>query len=313
MNRLHPTETNLRLFLMLDAVLTEGNVTRAAEQLGITQSAVSHGLRRLRAYYKDPLLVRSGSGMRPTPLASNLLPHIRLVIRELDAVLRERGAFDPAQSTRTFTLTTVDYPFAIGLDSLFPVFLAKAPKARLVIRPPGQRLTEELETGVSELILGSINIELALRQDDQLMRQRVVTERLCCLMRADHPILAAPLTMEALLDQPQVVVNGSGRQDGPLRQLLAPYVAEFRETFQIPHFLALPMVLAGTDAVAIVPNGMVAYAQRVAPLVARELPMPDPPSASGYLWWHRRMHADPGHIWFREQVAELMARDIGRA
>ncbi len=147
MSRTHLTETDLRLFLVLDVLLAEGSVTRAAARLGQTQSAVSHSLRQLREHYGDALLVRGRGGMMPTPLALQLVPSLRLGLTELERVLNRDLSFNPAHSTRLFSLATPDYPHVTGLPLLISRLRQEAPGVDVRVRPIRAGMVEDLASG----------------------------------------------------------------------------------------------------------------------------------------------------------------------
>src|SRR4028119_2332891 len=124
---------DLNLFVVLDAVLREGSVTAAAGRLHVTQSAVSNALARLRDLVGDPLLVRRGRGLVPTPVAAELAPRIAQALAQLGAVLTHRHGFDPAASTRCFTLALTDNQEVSDLPRILPRFTARLPQASLKV------------------------------------------------------------------------------------------------------------------------------------------------------------------------------------
>ena len=175
------SERDLRLFLVLDALLDHRSVTRAASALGLTQSAVSHSLRALRTRFGDPLLVRTGNALSPTPRALALRPGLSLGLAELERVLGRQAAFDPAQSTRCFTLATPDHPQFTVLPELFSWIRREAPGLDFQVRPIGPGLAEDLASGRLDLVLAGAEVEHQLALDRALMRARVCFFSESCL------------------------------------------------------------------------------------------------------------------------------------
>ena len=184
MSSRHVSERDLRLFLVLDALLEHRSVTRAASALGLTQSAVSHSLRALRARFGDPLLVRIGNALSPTPRALALRPGLSLGLAELERVLGRETSFDPAQSTRRFSLATPDHPQFTVLPELVGRLRREAPGLDLRVRSIGPGLAEDLASGRLDLVLAGAEVERQLALDGELMRVRVISEPFRCVLRA---------------------------------------------------------------------------------------------------------------------------------
>ena len=214
MRRVNINETNLRLFLVLDALLIERSVTRAAKRLKLTQPAVSHALKQLRALYDDDLLVRGADGLAPTPLALSLAPMLRSGMSELERTLQSDAAFDPATSRRRFSISTVDYPLVTGIGPLIRRLAQEAPLVDVRIHPVSSDLPARLFSGELHTVLAGGEIEQQMSLDKALMKTRFVTEDFVCMLRRDHPALQAPLDLDAYCALPHLLVSTGGRDTG---------------------------------------------------------------------------------------------------
>lgn len=308
MKRMHLTETNLKLFLVLDAVMAERSVTRAAARLGVTQPAVSHALNRLRALYRDPLLVRDRDGMVPTPLAIDLIAPLRLGLAELERVLNRDVGFDPASSTRVFSLATVDYPEITGLPALLARLREEAPGVDMRVRPIGAGLAEALAAGQLDTVLAGGEVEQILALDRGLMRSLICSEPFVCIVRKGHPAVAGKkrLDLETYLGLPHALVSTAGRDSGMIDAALAKKKRQRRIAATVAHFVGAPHLVASSDLVATVPRAIAEYGARTLPIEIHAPPL-DLPRGDAYLWWHQRFHNDPGHRWWRKALLDAFA------
>ncbi len=288
---------NLNLLMALDALLTEGNVTRAAERLGVTQSAMSHSLQKLREIFDDPLLVRGPSGMAPTARANELIEPIRRGLAELSRALRESPSFDPAAASRTFTLAMGDLFALLLLPPLLEIARREAPGIDLTIRPAdGRREPELLHAGEID---GAIAVLLGDRAS--IRSKRLFTERFVCIVRKGHPDVKGPLSLDLFVRLPHALISPRGSGASYVDEALAKLGRQRRIALRVPYFLAAPFVIARSDLVLTLP-------ERLAHQLAKGLPidiLPPPvelTSFSSYLIWHERDEADPAHTWLRGAI-----------
>jgi DNA-binding transcriptional LysR family regulator len=288
---------NLNLLMALDALLTEGNVTRAAARTGVTQSAMSHSLRQLREMLGDPLLVRGAAGMMPTPRAAALREPVRRGLFELSRAL-SGGDFDPAASRRTFCLSMGDFFSVLLLPALLETLSREAPGIDLTLRPAdGVRDADLLEAGEIDL---AVVVPLADRST--LRRARLLSESFACLVRRDHPEVGEALTLETYCRLPHALISPRGSGPTFVDEALARLGLARRIALRIPFFLAAPPIVARSDLVLTAPR-------RVAQLFAESLPLRvlDPPldlaSFTVHALWHERDDADPAHVWLRRALA----------
>lgn len=286
---------NLNLLTALDALLAEGNVTRAAARTGVTQSAMSHSLRQLREMLGDPLLVRGPSGMTPTPRATALREPVRRGLVELSRALAATE-IDPRDAKRTFTVSSGDFFSALLLPPLLDA-LREAPGIDLNVRPadPG-RDDLLLEAGEVDAV-----IAVAVAERATLRRVRLFTETFACLVRADHPAVGETLTLETYASLSHALISPRGSGPSFVDEALAREGLSRRIALRIPFFLAAPTIIARSDLVLTAPRRVAREFAKTLPL--RVLPPPIPvASFTVHLIWHERDDADPVHAWLRKAI-----------
>ena len=311
---------DLNLIRVFDALIEERNVHRAGLRLGLTQSAVSHALNRLRHHLGDELFVRTRSGMMPTARAMEVGERLREAVRQVDLVFNAEK-FDPATTRRRVVLAANDMMTATVVARLLRMLAETAPGLDLVVRPSTRiDLAEQIDVGLIDVALG-VFPDVPARFHADVVR----TMGDVAALRAGHPE-AAGLTLEGLARFPLAAVSlggpdagavggyilerGLARQsDGFDRKALAVALARVGAApdFKIitPHSLALPPMIDVTDMVAIVPD-LLSELFRSAGLLVVPLPYQGSRTAVRLIW-HRRMSTDPGHSWFRTLLAQVAA------
>ena len=291
---------DLNLLVVLDALLTERHVTRAAQKVGLTQSAASHALARLREELQDPLFVRTSEGMRPTTYGSRLAASVRDALQSLRTGLDRHPEFTPASSTRTLNVIMSDVSQMLYLPRLLPRIAAEAPGVTLHVRPlPAKAPHLILESGEVDLAVGAFSRLIAGCRQKRLYREHYV-----CVVRQDHPRFAQGMSSEAFCSVPQALVDPRGYVHERLDRWLAQQKVPRAVKLYVPYFLSLPPVIARSDLLVIM-------ASRVAKTYAEMLPlkiMPPPvklPSYDTRLFWHERFHRDPANRWLRSLYIEL--------
>lgn len=296
-------DLDLNLLRVFHQLMCERRVSAAAETLGLSQPAVSGALKRLRAALGDELFVRTPRGMQPTPLAEELAEPVASAIATLRGALKRPAHFDPASARRTFRLSLTD----IGEIFFLPPLLARlnqlAPGIDLgTARNSLRDLKEEMESGRIDAAIG-----LLPQLQGRFYRQRLFRQPYVLAMREGHPLLRRrKLGITEFSAAEHVVVLATGTGHGEVDRLLERRRITRRVRLTVPHFVGVGHILQSTDLVATLPQRM---AERVvAPFGLRYLPHPVKlPEASIDLFWHARMHHDPGHQWLRRLMVELFA------
>ncbi len=294
---------DLNLLRVFEAIFRDGSVTSAAEQLGVTQSAVSNALNRLRYQLEDPLFVRTSHGMEPTPKAADLANSLLGGLTTIRSALVEGARFDPATSRRRFTLLMTD----VGEVAFLPTILAKlsveAPLVDLAILEHGlERYGELLDNGTADLAIGRITLS------DTLQSQPIHTSPFVVLLTREHPLLKPgpdgrpALSFEDYMKAAHVRVMPRGATGDPVMKALGSQAQHQRTALSIPHATALPMIIENTLLLATIPQVCASYLIANSSLIT----VPPPFAIDQNLvlqWWHKRNSRDPGHNWLRSAFA----------
>ncbi|KOG47301.1 LysR family transcriptional regulator [Streptomyces virginiae] len=295
------------LAVALDALLTEQSVTRAAARLHTSPAAMSRTLARLRRILQDPLLVRAGQAMVPTPRAQDLREETAAVVRRLGALLGPGAGVDPAVLRSTFTLQTADLVCAALAPGMLGLARQEAPGISLRFR------AEELEAG-SALRDGRIDLEIGAidHVDPETRVEELVTLRMAAGVRPGHPLTEGTLTPDRLAAADHVVVSRRGGFTGPLDTALAERNLRRRVTVVLPGHMAAMTLAARSDIVCLVPTAPaggvpspLTDAATALGLRLLDIPLPLPPLTIG-MAWHPRHAADGGHRWLRNAVRRTL-------
>lgn len=287
---------DLNLLVVLRALLTERHVTRAAARVGLSQSATSHALSRLRELYGDPLLVRSGRALALTPRAARLLPALERGLGELGSALAGEPEFEPSNARRTFTLGTSDYLQALIVGPLLRGLATIAPGVDLtVVVFPNAR--ELIESGEIDLVLTVSSQEMHGWRHEPLFDDGFV-----CMVRRDHPRIRKRLSLDAYLAQRHVVVAPGGTPGSLVDTALARRGLERRIALRVSNFLIAPVVVCETDLVNTMPARLARQLAKTYPLRLLEPPL-ELPEFEFSMLWHPRLDHDPAQRWLREFVA----------
>ena len=295
---------DLNLLRVLEAVSNDRSVSRAADNLGLSQPAVSNALNRLRRQFDDPLFVRTQRGMEPTPKAERLTAAIQEGLATIRAGLSSGVDFDPARSTRCFTLLMTD----VGEISFLPMLLSTlnrlAPNVDIhVIESALANYEELLENGTVDLAIGRITLP------GTLCSELIHSSPFVVLLSRENEHVrtsedgAPSLTYEDYLNAKHVFVQARGASGDPIGEALGEDARRRRIALAVPHATVLPMVMEGTQLIATVAAVCARKLVATGSLCAVPAPFAIEPNYV-YQWWHRRNSADPGHLWLRHIFLE---------
>jgi DNA-binding transcriptional LysR family regulator len=237
---------DLNLLVVFDAIMTERNVTRAGERVGLSQPATSNALARLRKLTNDDLFVRTAGGLQPTPIAIALANQIQPALQQIDRALIEEFSFDPATSDRVFTIGMNDYTAFVMLPKLLQKIQAIAPTVAIQIRSGDRsKLMTLLDKGEVDLICGVFPKQVAWHQTQLLFKEKFV-----CVCRPNHPIIDNSLSVEAYITVNHLLVSIAEDRIGRIDNYLATQNMTRQIAISVPHFLVAPFIIAQTDLVA---------------------------------------------------------------
>lgn len=294
----HGAAVDLNLLVALETLVEERNVTRAAARLGLTQSAMSHKLRRLREEFGDPLLVQGQKGMVATPAAERLLAPIRKGLREIRAALRTAEPFDPATSRRTFTVVTTDYAEFAILPKVLAYTTEHAPGVSATMREIWPGMFDALEDGSADLIVGP-----QLPPTTGLVQRRIAEDGFMCAVRRGHPRVGKTLDLDTYLSLKHVLVSPNARSPvGLVDDVLAQRGLSREIAIRVPHFLGGPFIVGQSDLCMTGPRALLLHTRDILGLQLFEPPLELPPTRV-FMVWHERASDDAGNLWLRELTA----------
>ncbi|MBZ0335257.1 LysR family transcriptional regulator [Marinobacter sp. AL4B] len=287
---------DLRSLATFIAVLDESSVSRAAVRLGVSQSAVSHTLDRLRLAFGDPLFVKSGRGIVPTEYALRTGPHIRHLLDDL-RTLPSGPPFDPATAEFTFTIAANDYQRDLLLPGLVKILREQAPGIHLQVIPSGIPNPDMLRKEACDLVISPHAPEATDIMQRGLMADRIV-------VFFDPSMREAPVGMDDYMKADHITVLFSSGERPALDSTLDTRGVQRKNTVTVSNFSGLPELLRGTSMLASAPERM--STQLMRDFAHVPLPFEYNPFTLLMLW-HRRHQTDPAHRWLRNQVNSVAA------
>jgi LysR family nod box-dependent transcriptional activator len=283
-------------------------VTRAADRLGLSQPGMSNALARLRKLFGDPLLVREGLTLVPTPRAEALRQPVQEALSLIQHALDDRPGFDPATDQATFVVSCSDYSLLMLIGPLVRRLAAEAPGLTIQVLPRAPDAVRLLRDGEADLVIEPVEI----MPDAGLPSLRLFADRwLCCVWDGNSEV-GDSMTMETYLRLGHLVYSGvRGHPISLVDTQLAAAKVPRRIEFTVESFLLAPFLLQGTDLVTVVPERAASHLRRTAAVRFLEPPL-HLPSITEMLWWNPRHTLDPAHAWLRARIAEIAA-ELDRA
>lgn len=299
----HDRRTDLDLLRVLDAIHAEGGVTRAAERLNLSQSAISHSLARLRLMFGDPLFTRDGRRLSATPLTRDLIGPLRQGLQTLDRLVANAGRFDPATAEAQVTISLRDPTETLMLPAIMGRIAREAPGIDLRTVQVRRR---NVETALANGAV-SLAIDIALPLADAVHRQKLTADRMVMVARRGHPMLGRRSTLETYLAQQHVMVTS--RRKGPGLEDVELSKRGFRRRIRLRcrNYLAALRAVAETDLVLTMAERYAAVLRPGLPL--RTVPLPfQIPTLDLYLYWHASAEGDAANRWLRRLVIEAFRK-----
>ncbi|RBY90305.1 LysR family transcriptional regulator [Blastococcus sp. TBT05-19] len=297
---------DLNLLVSLDALLQQRSVTRAAAQMGLSQPALSASLARLRRHFGDELLSRVGNEYRLTPLAVQLKELVRIALSGVERVFTAQPEFDPASSTREFTLLVSDYVVVILGDTIAELLSEEAPHTRLRLTPHSPALVERAD----QTLLGADLLFMPHGFVTDVSHRDLYRDEWVVVLASDNPIADEGLTIEDLETLPWVATyHGQTASTMAARQMrmlgIEPKVTVINE-----NFLTVPTLIAGSDRIALLQRRLVDQLPLNAGIRSVAPPFEVAPLIEA-MWWHPAFDDDPEHRYLRDLVLRAAELAVG--
>ena len=287
---------DLNLQLCFDAIYRHQRLSAAADELNLTQPAVSAALKRLRAHFDNPLFVRTSRGMRPTPFSDGIAPKIAQVLEVLKGVDLS-SEFTPASTTINFRVYINDVGMIVAMPQVLAHLRKHAPHARLTIvdlRP--DEVVDALDSGNIDLAIGYF-----LGMPNWARQQNLRTTRYVCMVAGHHPEIRDSLSLEQFLRCRHAMYVNSGSQYYAMEQALAERGLTRDVILHVPRFSALPFLVAQADLIATVPEDLGTLFSRLLDVRIFTPPL-ELANFQIHQYWHERLHAEPAYRWLRQIV-----------
>lgn len=291
------------LLVALDALLQEANVTRAAARVGITQSAMSQVLARLRKQFDDPILVKTGRRMVPSLFADRIAPRLRRAVSELEAVVQDRPDFDPASASHRFVIAMVDYLALVLFPPLRNAVAEAAPNVDLAVHAlDAGSIASRLEAGVIHLYIGVHG-----QTERALVSTPLFSDDFCVVVREGHPLCATELTLESYAAADHIHVSPRREQGSIVKRTLEAAGQSRRVAVEVPYFAVVPTLLADSDLVATVPSSIAKKWGEEGNLALLTPPL-QLPALDICMASHPTFAGDPAQTWLRDAVQAVAKR-----
>jgi len=299
---------DLNLLVSLALLAEERSVTATAKRVGVSQSAMSHQLKRLREHFDDPLLVPSPEGLVPTPRMEALAGPLRSALGQVGAALREGATFDPATSAARFVVAASDSHELVGVPKLLRTLAAEAPSVQLALVRRSPTTAEDLARGTIHLALAPAAgaVPGVGLDHPQLQQRRLRVDGFRVLVREGHPRIRKRLTLKAYLEVGHLLISPAGGPGSVVDSVLQRRGERRRVQAQVSHFAPAPFIVARSDLIVTCPTGLAEAGTELAPVrsFAPPIELPEIPS---HAYWHERFQHDPAHRWLRDFVAREIA------
>lgn len=295
-------DLDLNLLRVLTAIDDKRSVSGAAQKLQRSQPSVSAALGKLRAFFGDPLFVRSGNRMQPTPRALDVMGAVREVLARIGTDIVAAPSFDPATSHQPIVLALSDAGEVVFLPSILSRLRTVAPRASLrSVSLPAGEIAAGLENGSIDLALGYFP---NLRQHN-FFQQTLFSDTFTCLIRADHAVKAARLTLRQFLQLEHAVVRAESRTEEVIERFLVRRRIRRQVVLTTPHFASVPAIVERSDLVVTVPDPLARYFTSASAQLRIVRPPFDAPRIDLKQSWHRKFHHDARNRWLRNLMREL--------
>jgi DNA-binding transcriptional LysR family regulator len=297
-------EIDLNLLVVFNQLLVERRVSKVADNLGISQPAVSNSLAKLRRLFGDELFLRTPKGMEPTPFADQLAESVSYALAMIHSGVNQRTTFDPAKERRSFTVGMTDIGEIVFLPELIARVKREAPGITLsTVRNTATNLRDELESGKVDMAIG-----LLPQLKAGFFQRRLFKQRYVCLMRRGHRLDKKRITLAEYASAEHLLVVSAGTGHGKVDDLLLRSGIERTVRLTVPHYVSVGHILRGSDLVTTVPEKLADRLLEPFGLakVAHPAKLPD---VAINAFWHAKYHRSPANRWLRTVIFDLFGEE----
>ncbi|MDP9996194.1 DNA-binding transcriptional LysR family regulator [Variovorax boronicumulans] len=295
------SKLDLEWLAVFDEVYKTGNVSKAAERLGMAQAAASTALNKLRAHFDDRLFTRTAQGMQPTPHAERIYPNLREVLAQLAQAQGNRSSFEPAEAQRRFRICMTDISEVVLLPGLLDHLRHVAPGVHIETEIISTNSGRRLQDGEVDLAVGFMP-----QLDAGFYQQTLFMQNFVCLAAQNHPRIGARLARKRFEAEAHAVVSTSGTGHAIVDTTIARLGLKRDVVVRLSSFLSVARIVAHTELLVVVPRILGKVLATQEPVKLLELPFALPDYAVKQ-HWHERFHADPGNAWLRRTLAQLFS------
>jgi len=295
-------EIDLNLLVVFNQLLVERRVSKVADNLGVSQPAVSNSLAKLRKLLGDELFLRTPKGMEPTPYADQLAESVSYALAMIHGSINQRNSFEPSSAQRSFTIGMTDIGEICFLPALIERLRHDAPGVTVsTVRNTTVNIRDELEAGKVDVAVG-----LLPHLKSGFFQRRLFMQSYVCLMRRDHRFDKRKLSKAEFSAAEHLVVVSAGTGHGKVDDLLLRSGIERKVRLNVPHYVSVGHLLQGSDLIATVPERL---ADRLLdPFGLVKIPHPAKlPDIAINVFWHAKYHRSPANRWLRGILFELFS------
>jgi DNA-binding transcriptional LysR family regulator len=290
---------DLNLLVFFDALMSERHVTRAANKVAISQSAMSNALSRLRHVFKDELFIRTSKGMEPTTRAIELGQSIGQILQQTSRLMFSDTNFDPLKSSRSYLIRMSDLIGSLVLRNLINNLEHAAPNISLdILHISPEKTVDLLESDQLDIALST-----DLKHNSSIKSKKLISDRMVCILNKNHPLARDKLTLKRFLDCQHLRVSMSPTDIRFVDNVLANKGYSRKVTLNVPHWLLVPNILKKTNLIGVISERL-ASSFTDDDLILRPLPF----KANNFYWtmyWHRRYEHNQSHQWLRDQITAI--------
>jgi molybdate transport repressor ModE-like protein len=297
---MHLRDLDLTQIKLLAQLAKLGSVSAASRSIGLSQSAASHALAKLRQQLGDPLFTRTSEGFKPTPYGERLGRAASNALDQLAEGLASNQTFDPKTSTKRFTFYLSDVGQTVVLPGLLNLLQKEAPGVVLRSAPI------PLDNPAAPLIAGEVDLAVGFFANltSGFRHTLLFRERYVCMVRADHPDFRSGMTLDAFRSVRHAIADSADMADARLDDVLAKHRVQRKDGLRVSGFHVLPLIIANSDLMALMPGRLADAVAAHVPIKLFDPPMHVPPF-DVRMFWHERFHHDPASRWMRRNLVAL--------